>query len=94
MAERRPALTASARDGVGNLRSGRKKACGAVEQKKALKQEKACRRCARWALKTAGVCRIDQAADRDCHQEVVARGTGNDGGFGRSGLPRIAGRSA
>ena len=34
MAERRPALTASARDGVGNLRSGRKKACGAVEQKK------------------------------------------------------------
>src|SRR4249920_4121270 len=29
-----PALTASARAGVGNLRSGRKKACGAVEQKK------------------------------------------------------------
>ena len=34
MAERRPALTASARVGVGNLRSGQKKACGAVEQKK------------------------------------------------------------
>jgi hypothetical protein len=27
-------LTASARAGVGNLRSGQKKACGAVEQKK------------------------------------------------------------
>jgi hypothetical protein len=27
-------LTASARDGARNLRSGRKKACGAVEQKK------------------------------------------------------------
>ena len=34
MAERRPTLTASARVGVGNLRSGQKKACGAVEQKK------------------------------------------------------------
>jgi hypothetical protein len=34
-AERRPTLTASARAGVRNLRSGRKKACGAVEQKKA-----------------------------------------------------------
>jgi hypothetical protein len=45
-AECRPTLTVSARDGVRNLRSGRKKACGAVEQKKALKQEKACRRCA------------------------------------------------
>jgi hypothetical protein len=39
MAERRPALTASARVGVGNLRSGQKKACGAVEQKKGPKQE-------------------------------------------------------
>src|SRR6516225_10990919 len=29
-----PSLTAAARVGVGNLRSGRKKACGAVEQKK------------------------------------------------------------
>ena len=38
MAERRPTLTASARAGVRNLRSGRKKACGAVEQKKAAKQ--------------------------------------------------------
>ena len=38
MAERRPTLTASARAGVRNLRSGRKKACGAVEQKKAPKQ--------------------------------------------------------
>src|SRR6476661_3850709 len=38
MAERRPTLTASARAGVRNLRSGRKKACGAVEQKKAQKQ--------------------------------------------------------
>src|SRR6516165_9425467 len=38
MAERRPTLTASARSGVRNLRSGRKKACGAVEQKKAAKQ--------------------------------------------------------
>ncbi len=28
MAERRPTLTASARAGVRNLRSGRKKACG------------------------------------------------------------------
>ena len=36
--ERRPTLTASARAGVRNLRSGRKKACGAVEQKKAPKQ--------------------------------------------------------
>jgi hypothetical protein len=35
MAVRRPTLTASARAGVRNLRSGRKKACGAVEQKKA-----------------------------------------------------------
>ena len=34
MADRRPTLTASARAGVRNLRSGRKKACGAVEQKK------------------------------------------------------------
>ena len=34
MAERRPTLTASARAGVRNLRSGRKKACGAVKQKK------------------------------------------------------------
>ena len=32
-------MTAPARDGVGDLRSGRKKACGAVEQKKASKQE-------------------------------------------------------
>jgi hypothetical protein len=40
MAERRPTLTASARAGVRNLRSGRKKACGAVEQKKAPKQRK------------------------------------------------------
>jgi hypothetical protein len=31
---RRPTLTASARAGVRNLRSGRKKACGAVKQKK------------------------------------------------------------
>jgi hypothetical protein len=34
LAERRPTLTASARAGVRNLRSGRKKACGAVKQKK------------------------------------------------------------
>jgi hypothetical protein len=40
MSERRPTLTASARVGVGHPRSGRKKACGAVEQKKALKQER------------------------------------------------------
>jgi len=40
MAERRPAVTASARVGVGNLRSGQKKACGAVEQKKEPKQER------------------------------------------------------
>jgi hypothetical protein len=40
MAERRPTLTAFARAGVRNLRSGRKKACGAVEQKKAAKQGK------------------------------------------------------
>jgi len=39
MAERRPAVTASARGGVGNLRSGQKKACGVVEQKKGPKQE-------------------------------------------------------
>jgi hypothetical protein len=32
-------VTASARAGVGNLRSGQKKACRAVEQKKGLKQE-------------------------------------------------------
>jgi hypothetical protein len=44
MAERRPALTASARAGVRNLRSGRKKACGAVEQKKAPKQPQAIKR--------------------------------------------------
>jgi hypothetical protein len=37
--ERRAAVTASARAGVGNLRSGQKKACRAVEQKKGLKQE-------------------------------------------------------
>ena len=29
-----PSLTAAARDGVANPRSGQKKACGAVEQKK------------------------------------------------------------
>src|SRR5450755_4420820 len=34
LAERRPTLTASARAGVRNLRSGRKKACSAVKQKK------------------------------------------------------------
>jgi hypothetical protein len=34
VAAARPALTSSARDGGGNPRSGRKKACGAVEQKK------------------------------------------------------------
>src|SRR5258708_36031413 len=39
-AERRPALTASARAGVRNLRSGRKKACGAVEQKKGAETRK------------------------------------------------------
>jgi hypothetical protein len=39
MTERRPAVTASARVGVGNLRSGQKKACGAVEQKKVPRQE-------------------------------------------------------
>jgi hypothetical protein len=38
--EQRPALTASARAGVRNLRSGRKKACGAIEQKKASKPSK------------------------------------------------------
>src|SRR5215471_4544238 len=40
LAECRPALTAPARDGVRNLRSGRKKACGAVEQKKGAKSRK------------------------------------------------------
>jgi hypothetical protein len=49
MAERRPALTASARAGAGNLRSGQKKTCGAVEQKKgpskkASQQERKCLR--------------------------------------------------
>jgi hypothetical protein len=39
MAERRPTLTASARVGVRNLRSGQKKACGAVEQKKGPRRE-------------------------------------------------------
>jgi hypothetical protein len=39
MTERRPAVTASARGGAGYLRSGQKKACGAVEQKKAPKVE-------------------------------------------------------
>src|ERR1700682_6447719 len=34
LAERRPTLTPSARAGVRNPRSGRKKACGAVKQKK------------------------------------------------------------
>src|ERR1700690_3170939 len=53
LAERRPTLTASARAGVRNLRSGRKKACGAVKQKKddevksslvdALSHQKPCR---------------------------------------------------
>jgi hypothetical protein len=33
-----PSLTAAARVGVGNLRSGQKKACGAVKQKKEPKQ--------------------------------------------------------
>src|SRR5271166_2150582 len=36
-AEERPALTASARVGRDDTRSGRKKACGAVEQKKCRK---------------------------------------------------------
>ena len=40
MAERRPTLTASARASVGNLRSGQKKACGAVEQKKGAQARK------------------------------------------------------
>src|SRR5580704_7026158 len=40
MAERRPTLTAAERGAVRNLRSGRKKACGAVEQKKAQKLRK------------------------------------------------------
>jgi hypothetical protein len=39
-----PSLTAAARAGVGNLRSGQKKACGAVEQKKAAKQGRKKRR--------------------------------------------------
>jgi hypothetical protein len=34
-------LTAAARVGVGNLRSGQKKACGAVEQKKEGQTKKA-----------------------------------------------------
>ena len=33
-AEEAPSLTATARDGLGMLRSGREKACGAVEQEK------------------------------------------------------------
>ena len=37
--ERRPALTASARAGLGNLLVGAEESCGAVEQKKGLKQE-------------------------------------------------------
>ena len=36
MAERRPTLTASARAGVRNLRSGRKKACGRRQRKRSL----------------------------------------------------------
>jgi hypothetical protein len=36
--ESRPALTAPARGGLRDLRSGRKKACGAVEQKKGRKE--------------------------------------------------------
>jgi hypothetical protein len=43
VAAARPALTSSARDGGGNPRSGRKKACGAVEQKKWTKRKKASR---------------------------------------------------
>src|SRR5262249_27431319 len=39
MAERRPALTASARVGIGNLWSGREKASTAVEPKKGFKRE-------------------------------------------------------
>jgi hypothetical protein len=38
-AEERPALTASARAGRDNTRSGRKKACGAVEQKKGVRKK-------------------------------------------------------
>jgi len=37
-------LTAAARVGLGNPRSGQKKACGAVEQKKAAKQGRKKRR--------------------------------------------------
>jgi len=52
-AECRPTLTAPARDGVRDLRSGRKKACGAVEQKKTLKEARYPPVGApRWALKT------------------------------------------
>jgi hypothetical protein len=40
MVERRPALTASARAGIRNLRSGQKKACGAVEQAKGAEARK------------------------------------------------------
>jgi hypothetical protein len=39
-AEERPALTASARVGRDNTRSGREKACGAVEQKKGTGRKK------------------------------------------------------
>ena len=66
IAERRPAVTASARVGVGNLRSGQKKACGAVEQKKGPTQESKSARKKVLAFVAAirerkdGLCRGDQ----------------------------------
>src|SRR5215831_12561281 len=66
-AECRPTLTAPARDGVRNLRSGRKKVCGAVEQKKTLKKQDT-RRCARWALKTEPRARTRRSGRRNGRQ--------------------------
>src|SRR5258706_2033497 len=65
MAERRPTLTASARDGVRNLRSGRKKACGAVEQKKGCQSKQASKQASKKLLALVAAIREQKAgADR------------------------------
>jgi len=73
MTERRPALTAPARGGVGDLRSGRKKACGAVEQKKGQKEGRVLE--PHRALRTAGVCRTDRVDDRHRHHVCALGGS-------------------
>ena len=94
MAERRPTLTASARDGVRNLRSGRKKACGAVEQKKgavARKQERMrlrlWRRLENEGTATARTKELHRSGESDDIVPISCRGLRDDETKCRIGLP-------